>query len=310
MQSIFAGNLRRLRLAKGMTQEQTADQLGVSAQSVSRWENGTTAPDVLMLSDIAALYGVLVDDLFHPSPSGYANQAQRLLAVFEKSRRHEDFSAAAHEYELLLKSGAATADDWRSAGVMHEYMLAICKREALHHYDRAMEMARDTDREMYYRTKRQRNLLRIRIGEADAVVGEQRLSVAAEPDNAEEWIGLAAACCTAKRFEEGLRCCEEAIERFPLDGCLHANAGDCCRALSRYEEAFRYWEQAAALDSRYLDALFSMGFCHEELGQYDQACAVWTRIAEKLLARGLEIEAKWPAEMAEKCRERLSEKRK
>ncbi len=33
-------NLRKLRLEKKLTQEQVAEQLGVSAQSVSRWETG------------------------------------------------------------------------------------------------------------------------------------------------------------------------------------------------------------------------------------------------------------------------------
>ncbi len=38
----FAANLRNLRLEKGMTQEQSAEKLGVSAQSVSRWETGVS----------------------------------------------------------------------------------------------------------------------------------------------------------------------------------------------------------------------------------------------------------------------------
>ncbi len=36
----FVKNLRELRLEKGYTQEQLAEKLGVSAQSVSRWECG------------------------------------------------------------------------------------------------------------------------------------------------------------------------------------------------------------------------------------------------------------------------------
>lgn len=42
MENIFASNLRRLRLSKNLTQEQAAEALGVSAQSVSRWECGVS----------------------------------------------------------------------------------------------------------------------------------------------------------------------------------------------------------------------------------------------------------------------------
>jgi len=35
-------NIRRLRVAKGITQEQFGYELGVSAQAVSRWENGVS----------------------------------------------------------------------------------------------------------------------------------------------------------------------------------------------------------------------------------------------------------------------------
>ena len=40
MNKTFSKNLRKLRLDKQRTQEQVAEKLGVSAQSVSRWETG------------------------------------------------------------------------------------------------------------------------------------------------------------------------------------------------------------------------------------------------------------------------------
>lgn len=60
----FCKNLKRFRLAKNLTQEQVAQALGVSAQSVSRWECNTTLPDVTMLPKIAGLYCVTIDALF------------------------------------------------------------------------------------------------------------------------------------------------------------------------------------------------------------------------------------------------------
>ena len=71
MNDNFSKNLRKLRLEKKLTQEQVAEKLGVSAQSVSRWETGATFPDVMMLPEIARMYGVLVDDLFKESLRGH-----------------------------------------------------------------------------------------------------------------------------------------------------------------------------------------------------------------------------------------------
>ena len=58
-------NIRALRLHKGLTQEQVAQQLGVTYQAVSKWENGTNTPDIALLPEIASLFGVTIDALFN-----------------------------------------------------------------------------------------------------------------------------------------------------------------------------------------------------------------------------------------------------
>ena len=62
--TVFAENMKKFRLAKKFTQEDVAEKLCITAQSVSRWECGNTLPDVMLLPEIAKLYGVMVDDLF------------------------------------------------------------------------------------------------------------------------------------------------------------------------------------------------------------------------------------------------------
>lgn len=57
--------LRKLRLEKGINQEQLAAQLHVTRQAVSNWENGKTQPDIETLSRIAEYFGVSVECLIY-----------------------------------------------------------------------------------------------------------------------------------------------------------------------------------------------------------------------------------------------------
>ena len=59
----FGTNLKNLRNKKELTQEQVAEVLNTTAQSVSRWETGATYPDIEMLPLIATFYGVTTDSL-------------------------------------------------------------------------------------------------------------------------------------------------------------------------------------------------------------------------------------------------------
>ena len=60
--------IRRLRNARGLTQEALAAALNVTAQTVSKWECGNSIPDVQLLPDIAVYFGVSIDQLFAMSP--------------------------------------------------------------------------------------------------------------------------------------------------------------------------------------------------------------------------------------------------
>ena len=57
-------NIRRLRIAKGMTQRMLAHQLCVSEQAVSKWERDLSYPDTALLLTIARLFAVSLDELF------------------------------------------------------------------------------------------------------------------------------------------------------------------------------------------------------------------------------------------------------
>lgn len=76
-------NIRKYRKRIDWTQEQLADRLGVSYQSVSRWESGNGYPDMEHLPTMARLFSVTMDDLI-----GYGDENQKLprMKMAEKFR--------------------------------------------------------------------------------------------------------------------------------------------------------------------------------------------------------------------------------
>lgn len=64
----IATNLRFLRNRNGLSQEEVAEKIGVSRQSVAKWENGESLPDILKCEALADLYDVSLNDLVRHNP--------------------------------------------------------------------------------------------------------------------------------------------------------------------------------------------------------------------------------------------------
>ena len=65
MDTYFGDNLYNLRKAKGISQEELAEMLGVSRQAVSKWERNEAYPDTENLIAISKLFGVTIDGLIN-----------------------------------------------------------------------------------------------------------------------------------------------------------------------------------------------------------------------------------------------------
>lgn len=303
--TVFSKNLKRLRIAKNMTQEQAAEALGVSTQTVSRWECNTTLPDVMILPKIAELYCVTIDDLYKEASVAYDNYAGRLLAVFEASHKPEDYMHAEMEYRKLLKSGEYTANDLRSYGILNQYMMQVCRDQAESLFNRVIKKGAAEDPEIYWRTQRQKGYFLWEIGRNQEVIDEFLPLVQAGSNELQEWICLIQAYFFAKEYDTAWEWAQKAETKFPESAMLHIYTGDLLRSMKRYEEAFPHWKQALEIEPQWYDAAFSMGFCYEELGEFEKAYEVWTRIADGLEQQGFEAEVDWPRSLAEKCWEKI-----
>lgn len=59
----FGENLMRSRKKSGLSQEEVAAKLGVSRQTVSKWELGETLPDIQQAKKLSTLYHITLDEL-------------------------------------------------------------------------------------------------------------------------------------------------------------------------------------------------------------------------------------------------------
>ena len=300
---IFTQNLRRLRIARSMTQEQAARALDISPQTVSRWECGTTAPDISMLPAIARLYGVTIDDLYRESAMAYENYAQRLASIFESTLQPEDFLNADREFRKLPHP---TPRDLRRPGILHQNMMYVCKTRAQELFERVLAMGPGPDPDTYWATRRQKVFFRWEIGRNQENIDEFLPLVQNGSAEPQDWLCLIQAYTLAEELERAWHWTNLANTRFPENATLHICTGDLLRAMKRYDEAFPHWHRARELEPDWLDAAWAIAECHEELGRFDQAAAAYDTIASELTRLGFTEELTHPRHKANLCREKLT----
>lgn len=104
----IGNKIKQLRLSSGLTQEQLAGILGVTAQAVSKWETGTTMPDITLLPLLSTEFGVTIDELFDLTTE------QKLKRIERRIDLEEEFSDETfREYSSFLKNLLTEHNDKR-----------------------------------------------------------------------------------------------------------------------------------------------------------------------------------------------------
>lgn len=88
--------LKEARVNAGLTQEQLAQKIMVSRQTISNWENGKSLPDIINIMNLSDLYQISLDDLLKGDPK-------------MKEKMEKDVNAVKNNKRLLLTAGIIIA---------------------------------------------------------------------------------------------------------------------------------------------------------------------------------------------------------
>ncbi len=108
---ILSEKLYTLRTKAGLSQEELAERLNVSRQSVSKWESGSSIPTIDKILELSSVYGVSTDYLLKDELEGLPNEV--VPDLYQSDEPRELSLETATEYLSLLRVSAK----WIALGV-------------------------------------------------------------------------------------------------------------------------------------------------------------------------------------------------
>ena len=116
MKMTIGANIKRLRAAKEITQEQLSVAMNVTCAAVSKWERGETYPDITLLQPLAYYFGVTLDELMGYDQEKIAADIDEVLAAYTAHIHDEEGRA------IITQAFRDYPNDYR---IMSRYMWSI-----------------------------------------------------------------------------------------------------------------------------------------------------------------------------------------
>ena len=305
--------IKRLRNEQGVTQDALAEYLGISYQAVSKWETGTTLPDITLLPKLAVFFGVRIDELFSVD---HEDELERIDAMLQREiMTDQNYAYAKRILDGILRESPMNVE------VMKRYAKVYLARTntdlltAGKMLEQAMELA-PLDEEIYslYRSVRGGSEYKqhsdndwfIRVCEPYARkypqnIGLYRMLIEAMVskkyfDRAEELLGAVKFTGEHKVMKEvflgdiALAKGDEAKAKEIWNSVPESDwlgqyeAGERFNRLNEYDRAIECFHCAydAQKAPRKMDMMYSLAFLYKKLGRFAEAKKEWELIAETL----------------------------
>lgn len=305
----IGNQIKQLRQRRGVTQEELAERLGVTAQAVSKWERGVATPDIAMLPEISAYFGVTIDELFALSDETRMERIQNMLWDVRFLNQVDVDSATA----FLLEKAAKEPKNGRP----HELLADLENHIAREHHTRAAEYAKEAlGRDPKLRDAHGELVWAMNGKVADwngtnhcALIDFYERYIQAHPDCKNAYMDIMEQLMDDYRMEEAASYCdkyaqldnsyrvplyrgkiawydgrreeafaiwEEMEHKFPEEWCVYHNMADFFTRSRRYEEAEVYYRKAIDIQKapRYCDPFEALAQFYEMRGKYAEAIRV------------------------------------
>lgn len=297
--------IKLFRLKISMTQEKLAQKLGVTPQAVCKWENGNSMPDIALLPELSALFGITIDELFGLNEAVHIQRIDNMLRN-ETEIKDSDFKYAEDFLnsciytkeiaERLAKLYNAEADMYRrkakchaEKGTNHSVLCEASKGvvwdwcETNHHelidfYYEYIKNNRE-DSEAYVRLME--NLTAdMRLDEAENVLKKYEVF----GKTCRYYRIKADILFRRGRCNEAERCYAAMIEKYPEDWKAVSYYADFCAGNAQYDKALTLYEQSIELQTapRLLDNYICIAHIYEIKREYSKAIDVYNKIIDVL----------------------------
>ena len=129
--------LRTLRILHNMTQAAVAEQLGVSSQTVSKWERGLLSPDIALLPKIALLFKCSIDSLFDMELVWGGEHRQEFEAKIHELHAKKDWEGV---YQAWIQEIELNPDTYKN---YPDVMLHVLRKKLYdkNHVDKMLSLA-------------------------------------------------------------------------------------------------------------------------------------------------------------------------
>ena len=209
MEIILKDTLRALRQKKNVTQEALANHLGITPQSVGKWERGEGFPDITLLPSIALYFGVTVDELLNVDK---ARIDEKIEAYRKKSFEYKHNGETEKNLELWEEAYREFPNDCRVlCGLMYAISRGPVYPIPRDMGERKIALGLRILEESNDQTLRE-NAIQV-LAFTYSELGDRENALKYADMAASPYITSAALRETVLDGEEGVKCCQENIAR-------------------------------------------------------------------------------------------------